>query len=88
MGKKYDAVIAVGEYPTPRARRKTLPQHWCGHGVRTRPVFADRRACVEHADFALANKERRDSVLVSLFAPKDDAQTATSPKQQYDDIPY
>lgn len=89
MGKKYDAVIAVGEYTNAQGEKK---KRYLNIGAVMESEHGPYLLLDSHIlsmqVFALANKERRDSVLVSLFEPKGDAQTATPPAQQYDDIPY
>lgn len=88
MGKKYDAVIAVGEYTNAQGEKKKRYLNIGAvmeseHG----PYLLLDAHILSMQVFALANKERRDSVLVSLFSPESKPQPAgeTLPPE---DVPF
>lgn len=76
MAKKYDAVIAVGSYTdaagNPKKRYLNIGAVMeSEHG----PYLLLDAHILSMQVFALANKERRDSVLVSLFDPNREPST-------------
>ena len=87
--KKYDAAIVVGEYTDAsgqkKKRYKTIGAVMDGeHG----PYLLLDSTALSMQLFALANRDRRDSVLVSLFdADRDRNKTGDAPPVD-DDIPY
>ncbi len=88
MAKKYDAVIAVGSYTNAQGETK---KRYLNIGAVMESEHGPYMLLDAHIlsmqVFALANKERRDSVLVSLFSPDRSPQPAgeTLPP---DDIPF
>lgn len=68
MAKKYDAVIAVGSYTDAQgnAKKRYLNIGAVMEGENGLFLLLDAHILSMQV-FALANKERRDSVLVSLF---------------------
>ena len=71
MAKKYDVAIAVGSYTNDRGETK---KRYLNIGAMMEsehgPYLLLDAHILSMQVFALANKERRDSVLVSLFDPE------------------
>ena len=88
MAKKYDAVIAVGSYTNAQGETKKRYLNIGAvmeseHG----PYLLLDAHILSMQVFALANKERRDSVLVSLFDPNR-AKAEGVPPGADSDIPF
>lgn len=87
MSKKYDCAVVVGEYTdangNKKKRYKTIGAVMeSEHG----PYLLLDASVLSMQLFALANRDRRDSVLVSLFdVNRERGQDAPPPD---DDIPY
>ena len=87
MAKKYDAVIAVGEYTNAQGEKKKRYLNIGAvmeseHG----PYLLLDAHILSMQIFALANKERRDSVLVSLFDPN--RERSTGEQLPPEDVPF
>lgn len=87
MAKKYDAVIAVGSYTNAQGETKKRYLNIGAvmeseHG----PYLLLDAHILSMQVFALANKDRRDSVLVSLFDPNRAKSEGVTPSD--DDVPY
>jgi hypothetical protein len=88
MAKKYDAVIAVGSYTNAAGEVKKRYLNIGAvmeseHG----PYLLLDAHILSMQVFALANKERRDSVLVSLFDPNRE-RGSNDPLPVGDDVPF
>jgi hypothetical protein len=87
MAKKYDAVIAVGSYTNAQGETKKRYLNIGAvmeseHG----PYLLLDAHILSMQVFALANRDRRDSVLVSLFDPNRAKSEGVAPSD--DDVPY
>ena len=87
MAKKYDAVIAVGEYINASGEKKKRYLNIGAvmeseHG----PYLLLDAHILSMQVFALANKERHGSVLVSLFDPN--RERASGEQVAPDDVPF
>jgi len=87
MSKKYDAVIAVGSYTDAQGQTKKRYLNIGAvmeseHG----PYLLLDAHILSMQIFALANKERRDSVLVSLFDPNRERNANPGPAPE--DVPF
>lgn len=88
MAKKYDAVIAVGSYTDAQgnAKKRYLNIGAVMDGEHGPYLLLDAHILSMQV-FALANKERRDSVLVSLFDPNHERSTG-EPLPPGEDVPF
>ena len=89
MAKKYDAVIAVGSYTNAQGETKKRYLNIGAvmeseHG----PYLLLDAHILSMQVFALANKERRDSVPVSLFDPNRDKGASNDAGLSAEDVPF
>jgi len=89
MAKRYDAVIAVGSYTNAQGEVKKRYLNIGAvmeseHG----PYLLLDAHILSMQVFALANKERRDSVLVSLFDPNRDKGASNDAAPGAEDVPF
>ena len=79
MGKKYDLAIKVGEYEKngeKKGRYKNIGAVFEGEKG---PYLLLDSTTISMQLFALCNKERRDSIIVSMFEPKGEGERAGKP---------
>ncbi len=88
MAKKYDAVIAVGSYTNAAGETK---KRYLNIGAvmesENGPYLLLDAHILSMQVFALANKERRDSVLVSLFDPNRE-RASNAPVIDAEEVPF
>jgi hypothetical protein len=82
--KTHDLAIKTGEYESngqTKGRYKHIGAVF--EGDKGSYLLIDS-TCLSMQLFALVNKDRRDSVLVSMFETKDDRKSTTAPRESAD----
>jgi hypothetical protein len=87
--KKFDAVVTVGEYVNNNGEKK---KRYLNIGTvmesENGPFLLLDAHILSMQVFALCNKERRDSVLVSLFDPDRKSNSASPEQMLNEDVPF
>lgn len=95
MAKKYDLAIKTGEYEKNGEKKGRYKNIGAVMEGQNGPYILFDSTCISMQLFALVNKDRRDSVIVSMFEPKGTqgseskpASTGEMPPVEDDDIPF
>lgn len=78
MGKKYDLAIKTGEYEKNGEKKGRYKNIGAVMEGQNGPYILLDSTCISMQLFALVNKDRRDSVIVSMFEPKGSEQSGQS----------